>query len=55
MERRENYVLARVGGAVYKVDVPMTNQTLDALKMAQSGREAKATEQIKPLTPVQRR
>lgn len=46
-EGRVDYVLARVGGANYQVELPMTRQTIDALHQAQSGREARATNQMR--------
>lgn len=44
------YVTTRIGGAEYQVTLPMSRQTMEVLKQAQSGRPAKATEQIRPVT-----
>jgi hypothetical protein len=46
------YVVARVGGAPFRVDIPMTTATMSALRDAQAGKRSQLTEQIKPMPAV---
>lgn len=53
MERQKpeiTYVRARVGGVEYNVTIPMTAQTMSALRQAQAGRPARMTDQVQPAT-----